>query len=298
LILFDILSAWWFSLFAPLSWPGIVCCTASLNKVTPKRLLKTFQTIFVGVNLLVTFGTFCFLWRNQPAKIAALTMLLPTFGLAMFMDGYPEIGRRAASLTLFVIMVVFVALLQAGIAFNRMQLDDSSFELIPGRPTTVTAIASGAILCILIFSLKSLFASLWKPGSLVVVKDNLRSLLLPPHALQLARTAHALLASHSAKHNAALKRQLEASNSGRKSIVGSFQGGPTRISPLDSLPLQTPLADSELGGAEALRIDIVPLKCAPQKDSDPPSNASRSDRDTAVVCAVAAGLLRECEHLQ
>ena len=31
---------------------------------------------------------------------------------------------------------------------------------------------------------------------------------------------------------------------------------------------------------------------------DPPSDASRSDRDKAAVCAVAAGLLRECEHLQ
>jgi hypothetical protein len=33
------------------------------------------------------FGTFCFLWRNQPAKIAALTMLLPSLGVTMFMDG-------------------------------------------------------------------------------------------------------------------------------------------------------------------------------------------------------------------
>ncbi len=167
-------------MFVPLSWPAVVCYTASLNKVAPKRLLGTFQTIFVGVNLLVMFGTFCFLWpRNQPAKIAAFAMALPTFGITMFMDGYPEIGRRAASLTLFVLMVVFVALLQAGIAFNRMQLDDSSFELIPGRPTrtTVTAIASGAILCILTFGLKNIGASLWIPGSLVVVKDHLRSLL-------------------------------------------------------------------------------------------------------------------------
>ena len=153
---FDVCTAWWLSLFVPLSWPAVVCYTASLNKVAPKRLLRTFQTIFVGVNLLVMFGTFCFLWRNQPAKIAALTMALPSLGLAMFMDGYPEIGRRVASLVLFAAMVVFVALLQAGIAFNRMQLDGSSFELIPGRPTTVTAIASGAILCILTFGLKNI----------------------------------------------------------------------------------------------------------------------------------------------
>jgi hypothetical protein len=300
LIWFDVCSAWWLSLFVPLPWPAVVCCTASLNKVTPKRLSTTFQTIFVGVNVMVMFGTFCFLWRKQPAKIAALTMLLPSLGVAMFVDGYPEIGRRIASLTLFVVGVVVVALLQAGIAFNRMQLHDRSFELIPGHPTTVTAIASGAILCILTFGLKNIGASLWKPGSLVVVKDNLRSLLLPPHALQLARTAHALLALHSAKHNATLKRQLEASNSERKSIVGSFQGGPTRISPLDSLPMPTPLADSEPGGAEAVRIDIVPLKRAPREDSgsDPPTDASRSDRDKASVSAVAAGLVRECEHLQ
>jgi hypothetical protein len=210
--------------FVPLSWPAVVCYTASLNKVAPKRLSTTFQTIFVGASTLVMFGTFCFLWRNQPAKIAAFTMALPSFGLAMVMDGYPEIGRRAASLTLFVLMVVVVVLLQAGIAFNEMQLDDSSFELIPGRPTTVTAIASGAILCIFTFGLKNFGASLWNPGSLVVVKDHLRSVLLPPHALQLARTANALLALHSAEHNATLKRQLKRSNTKRKSIVGSFQG--------------------------------------------------------------------------
>jgi hypothetical protein len=199
-----------------------------------------------------------------------------------------------------VVMVAFVALLQAGIAFNRMQLEDCSFELIPGRPTTVTAIASGANLCILTFGLKNILASLWKPGSLVFINDHLRTLSLPPHALQLARTAHALLALHSAKHNATLKRQLEASKSERKRIVGSFQGGPTRISPLDSLPMQTPLANSEPGGAEALRIDIVPLKRAPREDTDadPPADASRSDRDKAAVRAVAAGFIRECEHLR
>jgi hypothetical protein len=51
---------------------------------------------------------------------------------------------------------------------------------------------------------------------------------------------------------------------------------------------------------DEIRIGIVLLdnKRAPQSDTDPPTDASRSDRDTAVVCAVAAGLLRECEHLQ
>jgi hypothetical protein len=231
------------------------------------------------------------------------------------LDEYPEIGRRAASLALFVLIIVAIALLQAGIAFNRMQLEDCSFELIPGHPTTVTAVASGAILCIVTFGLKNICASLWRPGSLVILKDNLRSLLLPPHALQLARTAHALLALHSVKYNATLKRQVEASNSGRMSIEGSLLT-PAPVSPLDSLPTPTSLAvrptsawpaprDSEPAGEEiaAIRVGTVPLvglvdKRAPHEDSDPPTDASRSDRDKAVVCAVAAGLLRECEHLQ
>jgi hypothetical protein len=214
-----------------------------------------------------------------------------------------------------VLIIVAIALLQAGIAFNRMQLEDCSFELIPGHPTTVTAVASGAILCIVNFGLKNIGASLWRPGSLVVLKDNLRSLLLPPHALQLARTAHALLALHSVKYNATLKRQVEASNSGRMSIECSLLT-PAPVSPLDSLPTPTSLAvrptsawpaprDSEPAGEEiaAIRVGTVPLvglvdKRAPHEDSDPPTDASRSDRDKAVVCAVAAGLLRECEHLQ
>jgi hypothetical protein len=55
-----------------------------------------------------------------------------------------------------VVLVSLLHLLQAGIAFNRMQLEDFSFELIPGRPTAITAIASGAILCILTFGLKNI----------------------------------------------------------------------------------------------------------------------------------------------
>ncbi len=31
---------------------------------------------------------------------------------------------------------------------------------------------------------------------------------------------------------------------------------------------------------------------------DPPADVSRSDRDTATACPFAAGLLRECEHMQ
>jgi hypothetical protein len=42
LLWFDVFSSWWLSLFGPLSWPGILCYTASLNRVTPKRILTTF----------------------------------------------------------------------------------------------------------------------------------------------------------------------------------------------------------------------------------------------------------------
>lgn len=314
LIFFDVCAARWLSLFVMLTWPAVLCYVASFNRVAPKRVVRTFQTIFVGVNMMVMFGALCFLWRNHPAKIAALTMLHPCFATAMFMDAYPELGRRAASLTLFTLKVVVVALLQAGITFNLMQLDDCSFEQIPGHPTTVTAIASGAIICIVTFGVKNICASLWNPGSLVVIKDPLRSLLLPPHALQLARTAHALLALHSAKHNATLKRQVTRSNSDRKSIMGSFQSR-TRVSTFDSLPIRTPLPvipmiawaappNSEPRGEdvdETPRIGIVPQdgNRKPREDSDPKRGASGADRkQQAALRSVAAGLLRECENLK
>jgi hypothetical protein len=51
LLWFDVCSAWWLCLFAPLSWPMVLCCTASLNKVAPKRLSKTFQTILSAPRL-------------------------------------------------------------------------------------------------------------------------------------------------------------------------------------------------------------------------------------------------------
>jgi hypothetical protein len=155
-----------------------------LNKVTPWRLLKMFQTIFVGVSTLVMWCTFCFLWRNQPAKMAALTMGSPCswMDIPRSAEGHLAHPLRARS---------HLHRPLAGIAVNRMQVDDSSFELIPGRPTTVTAIASGAILCILTFGLKNSGASMWNRGSLVVMKDDLRTLLLPSHMLKLARTAHA-----------------------------------------------------------------------------------------------------------
>jgi hypothetical protein len=106
------------------------------------------------------------------------------------------------------------------------------------------------------------------PGSSVhVLKRHPSALALPPHALQLARTAHELLALHSAKHNATLKSQPEASNSERKSIAASLLSS-TRVSPLDSVPMPTPPGDSEQRGDETVRIDIVPLKRAPREDSD------------------------------
>jgi hypothetical protein len=211
-----------------------------------------------------------------------------------------------------------------------MQLDDSSFELIPGHPTTFTAIASGAILSIVTFGLKNIFASLLKPGSLVVVKVPLRRVLLPPHALQLARTAHALLALHSSKHNATLKKQVEASNSDRKSIVGTLLT-PARIralddhtkstagslqahdpiSPLDSLPMPRPLfvrqttawaapSDSEPREDAILQYGTVPVdeKRVPREDSDVERDASPPDCGKAALCAVATRLLRECELLK
>ena len=168
----------------------------------------------------------------------------------------------------------------------------------------VTAIASGAIFCILTFSLKNFFAGLWKPGSLVIVKDNLRSVLRPAHALKLARMVHAMLALHSAKHNATLRQQLEASNSDRKSIVGSLL--PARISPLDSLPMPAPLAARPPSASDAppdpepreeIRIGIVDSR-APPEGPDPLTNAGRAARDRAAVCAVAMRLLQECEQLQ
>ncbi len=116
----------------------------------------------------------------------------------------------------------------------------------------------------------------------MVVKDNLRTLLLPLHALQLARTAHALLALHSAKHNATLSRQLESSNSDRKSIAGSVLS-PARVSALDSLPIPTPLQVRPPSARAArpdfkphvdeIRYGMVPLvdKRTPQSDLHPPT---------------------------
>jgi hypothetical protein len=75
-----------------------------------------------------------------------------------------------------------------------------------------------------------------------------------------------------------------------------------RISPLDSLPMPSPLANAKLGEVQALRVGIVPLKRAPREDSDsdsdPPSDATRIDLDKGAVGAVATGLVRECVHLQ
>jgi hypothetical protein len=274
LLMFDVCSNWWVSLFALLSWPGNVCYIASLNRVSQKRLSRTFQTGFLGFNSVLMVGAMCFLWRNYPPKIAAIIMLLPCWVTAMFLDGYPELGRRVASLCVFVVAVIFVALLQAGVAFSWMRLDDYSFELIPGRPTNVTSIASGSMVCMLTFGLKNVAASLLRPGSLVVVKDDLRSLTRPPHALQLARKAHALLTIYCSKYNATLERELQKSNESRRSIIDSFHSTSTSSSlyapasatlsgavcPVDSLPLPADAPRRPLA-AKATRAWAAPPEC-------------------------------------
>ena len=82
------------------------------SSVYVQELLTTFQTVFVGVATLAMVAAFCFLWRDQPAKIAAVTIILPNCLLALFMDAYPESGRPMASRVYFVGAFLMLALLQ------------------------------------------------------------------------------------------------------------------------------------------------------------------------------------------
>jgi hypothetical protein len=204
--------------------------------VTVKQLLRTFQTVFVGLATLAMVAAFCFLWRENAAKIVALSLYFPQLLLALFMDAYPEGGRTMNSRAYFALTLSGMCALQAGIAFSQMPLEDQTFEVLAGKPIKVTSIASTCLINIAIFGVKNLVSSMRKPGSLAVVKSPLCSKQLPLHLFRLAEKAHALLVLSGAERNATLKRELERSNSKRKgSIAGSFttrNQSTTKVSPL------------------------------------------------------------------
>jgi hypothetical protein len=241
MLFFNVSSAWWLGLSPLLSWPQVLCCAASLNRVTVKQLMNTFQTVFVGLATLTMVAAFCFLWRRNAAEIAAFSLLLPQSLLAMFMDAYPEAGRPANSRLYFAFNLAGICAFQAGIAFSKMPLEDQTFEVLAGKPIKVTSIASTCLINIAIFGVKNLVSSLRNPGSLAVVKSPLRSKQLPLHLFRLAEKAHALLVLSGADRNATLKRELERSKSKRKgSIASSFNKrgqSTTKVSPLDLLPI-------------------------------------------------------------
>ena len=266
LLFFDLYTEWWLGLFVVATWPLAMSVAACLNRATLKQLLRMFHTVFFGVLTLVMFGTLCFLWRNHPVKIAALVLGLPNFLLSVLIDAYPEAGRPMASITFFGLNVVCVSLLQAGVVFSQMQLDDYTITIFPGRSTKATSIVSGAMIGVLTFGVKNIFFSLLKPGSLCVVKSNLQSVRLPPHALQIARTAHALVTLLGAQRNPTLKDELLLSKANSGVIVRSFWRGGRR-----SAVSHYPSTSGEVSS-----VDLLPISAGDSSDGSLPVHAAEA----------------------
>ena len=237
-------SAWWLCLFAILSWPGVLFLLCCFERSTLKKLMRTFQNLFVFGATLVMMVTLSVLWRHHPAKIIGLWCVLPNFLVAMFMDAYPEGGRLSASRVFFGATVVFLVSLQFAIILNWMKLDDYTIDVYVAAPTKVTSMAVGALNGMILFGLKNIAATVLKPGSLAVAKSEVRCVKLSDDALGVAKLGHTLLLSLCAKNNRTLKKEARKANRSGSIILPEVPRKsktlrPSRVVDAASVPLDS-----------------------------------------------------------
>jgi hypothetical protein len=167
--------------------------------------------------------TFCILWRHQHAKLAGFSAFLPTFLLAGFTDALPEIFRVPVSRVFFVLVLLSLLTLLAGIAFNRMGLEDFEVDLSL-RTVKVSSVAAGVLTSLLPFAARNLGMIFLQPGVMPVLQSAVASVKLSSRALLVAKAKHTfavLQVAHANKAMAKAERSISYRSSTRFSIRGS-----------------------------------------------------------------------------
>ena len=214
---------WWLAILAPAALPSSVFLAACLNRTLLWNLATSFQPLFVTFLNLVMVVTFCVLWRNQPAKLAGFSAFLPTFLLAGFTDALPEIFRVPVSRVFFVLVLLSLLTLLAGIAFNRMGLEDFEVDLSL-RTVKVSSVAAGVLTSLLPFAARNLGMIFLQPGVLPVMQSAVASVKLSSRALLVAKAKHTfavLQVAHANKTMAKAERSISYRSSTRFSIRGN-----------------------------------------------------------------------------
>ena len=127
---------------------------------------------------------------NQPAKLAIVVSMLPSFMCAAFMDAYPHYpaeGRAGTSRLFFTLNLVGLVLLQVGRPrlrrpFGIARIDEFVVEMYGGWRFKASELAGGAISNLIPFSLRNLVASMHRPDTLAVRQSDVVCAYLDEHA--------------------------------------------------------------------------------------------------------------------
>jgi hypothetical protein len=202
-------------------------------------------------------GTFCVLWRNQPAKLAAFCAFFPSFLLAGFTDALPEAFRVPVSRVFFTLDLLCLLILLAGIAFNRLGLEDFDVDLSL-RTVKISSVAAGALTSLLPFAARNLGMILLRPGVLPIIQSSVASVKLSSRALLVAKAMHTfsvLQVAHANKMMARAERSISYRSSRHFSAVASRARSDLSrpAHPDDEVPEEDeePLDESTAGATQA-----------------------------------------------
>ena len=237
---------WWLAVLVIASWPSVVFLVACLNRKLLRNLGTSFQPLFVCCVNCVAVGSFCALWRHQPAKVVALLAMLPSMLLAGWTDALPEVFRVPVSRVFFSLNTLGFLILLAGIAFNRLGFDDVEVDLLGLRTVKISSLAASALTSLLPFAVRNLGVTFLQPGVLAIIQSSTASVKLSARALLVAKATHVLAVlqvSNSNKEMAKAHRSL--SKKSLKAVSAHFRAD-------NELSIQvTELDESELPAASA-----------------------------------------------
>jgi hypothetical protein len=208
---------WLASAATVLTLPIIVCVGASLNAKTLRTLTTQFQTLYVLVNVIGFVCLLLFLFRDHPAKLLASTFMVPSYAMSGCLDAFVEGGRVLNSRIFFVLNIVTTLAILVLMSFKLGAFTDYTFEL-----STFTFVASSmvcsTISTLLVFGLKNICLSVYRPGSLVVLTSSVCCLFLDADTLAVLKAAYSLQGQTLGKRkaNKTVQRQL---NKHKESIM-------------------------------------------------------------------------------
>lgn len=190
LSLFEVVPAW-LSFMTLLSIPGVVLNSCiRLNVDIAKRLLKSFQFLYISYN--ITGLTLGFVLLLRDSRMITMVLLWLPFVTTFCMDAMPQSLRRFYGSSLMAMAIIWVLILLWSVCDNRFfvdpyftaELGGTSYEL----PVSLYII--GCLQNIFVFCFRNLIYGLIYPGYMVVLKARIQVDPMP------YKDAKVFLASH------------------------------------------------------------------------------------------------------